>query len=66
MDEFEVVIKPVRGKGEEDVVDEALPVKIADQDDGTYIVTYTLPKAGKWKVSQTARAQGQAGLGDPV
>lgn len=52
MDEFEVIVKLVRGKGEEDLPDEVLPVKIADQDDGTYIVTYTAPRAGKWKVRQ--------------
>jgi len=55
MDEFQVVVQQVPAappaKGEEPPVKEPIPVHIADQGDGTYLVTYTLPEAGKYKVS---------------
>ena len=54
MDEFNIVIKPVPASTEEEEVEAKLqtrvPYKIIDQEDGTYLVAYTLPKGGKYKV----------------
>lgn len=52
MDEFLVEVTPVKtgkgGKEEDSKLD--VPVHILDQNDGTYLVTYTLPAPGKYTV----------------
>lgn len=54
MDEFSVSIQPLPTTKEEEEIEAKLPTKIPtkvlDQEDGTYLVTYTLPKGGKYIV----------------
>jgi hypothetical protein len=52
MDEFAVVVTPVKAKGD-DSEDAPIPVNINDQGDGTYAVTYVPPKPGKYTVRGT-------------